>query len=87
MKTEIKIPLSELETLLLCSVRYSLPRQTYVTGEVADLVALYINQLSKQTRDIIIRDINRDIQEGLVKSDIDLEIWLALKEKLEKLNG
>lgn len=76
------------EQILICAVRYALGRQSYIVGVVAEYVNRIKGKLSKECRDIIIRDIGEDIafyhnRGTTCGMDIDERTWLNLKEALE----
>lgn len=50
------------ETILICAVRYALGRQSYMVGVVADYVNSVKEKLSKNCRDILVRDITEAIE-------------------------
>lgn len=55
MRTTLRTPPSrgELGTLLICSVRYALGRQSYVVGQVSDLVRRFYLACSEVDRGVI----------------------------------
>jgi len=50
---------ADLDTLVICAVRYALGRMTYVVGDVARIAATA--DISKHARDVIVRDLGEAI--------------------------
>lgn len=50
------------EKILICAVRYSLGRMSYIVNDVAQYVTFKRKALSKQCIDIIIRDIEEEME-------------------------
>lgn len=71
---------ADLQSLVLCSVGYSLGRQSYVVHEVCSLVRQYHAVLDAQTIRTILRYIDTAPSLGM---DCDVSQWMALKAFLE----
>ena len=79
------------EQILICAVRYALGRQSYIVGVVADYVAFKRKTLSKECKDIIIRDIKEEIefyhrQGKTCGMECDERTWKNLSKLLEERN-
>ena len=73
------------ETMIICAVRYALPRQSYMPHLVAEWLRGHWLDLSVKTRSIIIRDIRESIDRGECGSDsIDKPMWARLLVDLEQ---
>lgn len=78
-----KVKPQDFDMMLISSVRYVLGRKSYIVSWVADVVRQYRHLLADQTIDTIIRDIVSypDLGDG----QIDLVVWVDIKNKLEEL--
>lgn len=54
--------MSKEELILICAIRYALGRQSYIVGEVCDIVLSVKNKLSRNCINIIIRDIEEEFE-------------------------
>ena len=69
------IPINkDLETIIICALRYSLPRSTYMPCEVCDFIEAIWKQLSPNAKETI----HRDIQEFYGDSFGDKEPWCRI---------
>jgi hypothetical protein len=79
---EFKIEVDE--DVLGCAVRYALPRATYIVGTVTDEVLENINNLSKKSRYVLIRDIEEAFNEGNISDyDCDKNAWNRVLNELK----
>lgn len=75
------------EQILICAVRYALGRQSYIVGEICDYVYDKRKELSKECKDIIVKDI-LDVCElyrragSTLGTVCDERSWLELVERL-----
>lgn len=77
------------EQILICAVRYALGRQSYMVGVVADYVNSVKEKLSKNCRDILVRDITEAIDfyhehDTTCGMECDERTWLNLLEALKE---
>jgi len=79
----VKLKPADFEALLICSIRYSLGRRSYITGWVSDIIRAYRGLLSSNTVDVLIRDIVN--APSLGDESIDAKFWIDLKNKLEEV--
>lgn len=89
MRTNMKISPADLQALFVCSLRYGLGRQTYVVGELADMVERYMPTLSSPQREQLATEIDRAVKgaEGANRklgADFDHTRWLALRDQLRE---
>ncbi len=73
----IKIKYVELETFLFCSLRYALPRSTYITSDIAIIVEKYFHFLDNANQRKIIYEIKEGLA-GKLGMEIDQTIWKDL---------
>ena len=81
-----KISNETLAHLLLCSFRYSLGRQTYITGSCREWLESYWHLMPRGWQEQIHRDIEHAIEHDLAGHACDVEQWrkvLALPVKEE----
>lgn len=89
----------DIGTIAICAVRYALGRQTYMPGIVQDFVMRHPEIVSKNVREIMVRDINeadhiRDVKlpsgtimkiDGLGDTTIDRPGWIRFRAWLQCL--
>ena len=85
MRAEIPTP-NEIFTLLLCSMRYALPRQTYITGEIAQLIKQHSSWLTPAQLNLIVQELAKDLESNRI-SGLDRKLWELLLEELRKKQG
>lgn len=76
------LPRSDLEELLICAVRYCLPRHTYVVADADRWVRTLWPELTANTRRIIQDDVARALASDspYYVMEMDQEVWRALHE-------
>ena len=74
----------DLETILLCAVRYAIGRQTYMPSLVIDYITPLLPYLSDNTLRLIANEITEyeAYEGGLGDEMIDRPYWLAFKKKI-----
>ena len=71
------------ETMIICAVRYALPRQSYMPSLVMDWLRAHWLALSVKTRSIIKRDIREAIDRNETGSEsMDRPMWIKLIDEL-----
>lgn len=89
MTNMLDVNKSELETLLVCSVRYALGRRSYIVSDVCRIAGSYLPHISDQTLVVISRDIQSALSTGCAGDDVDHQSWekllSAVLERLQKL--
>lgn len=73
---------NELQTLILCAVRYALGRKTYIVDDITRMLIKNPGIINDDTKAIICRDIDKAIEYNEAGMDMDKECWLHLKESL-----
>ena len=84
----------DLDTLVICSVRYALGRMSYVVGDVARIAATAA--ISDHARDVILRDLREAFDRDAVRGqdpdalrsslgmECDREEWQGLYKRLQR---
>lgn len=90
--TTVEIHQQELFDLLLCAVRYSLGRQTYMPFRVQELVLKYATRLKREHVTKLNTEVKRDLDRhealGLAAgSASDHEGWREFCHRLEAIEG
>lgn len=74
----------DFQTVLICAVRYSLGRRTYMPGLVTDWIRGYCNgKLSGKTIDIMRRDIDDQDKRKALGDECDIKTWRNFKAWLD----
>ena len=84
-ESQSTIPISgeALDTLALCAFRYALGRQTYIVGEVCDLIERL--PISKRTAALIVSDIRSAKKRDDFARDLGEQHSLPLGEECDRL--
>lgn len=69
------------EQIYISAVRYALGRKTYIVGVTCDFINKQV--LSKECRDVIIRDIKEAEETNNLGMETDKKEWLRLLWNLE----
>lgn len=77
----------DLETLILCSFRYSLGRKTYITSEIASLIIKYEDKLKPWIKERICHEIAYSLKINQIGMNMDKEEWMKLLKHLDKNNN
>ena len=78
------VPINEdFGTILICAVRYSIGRRSYMPGLVQDYIRPILPSLDKKTLSVMQRDIEEAAQYpgGLGDEDIDRPGWITFLEQ------
>jgi hypothetical protein len=83
LKRNVAVDPRSLGTLLVCSVRYSVGRRTYMPGLVADLVRRHWHDIDQGSRETLRRDVDEAIADeakgrGSLGDACDRATWLDL---------
>lgn len=70
----------EIQTLIICSVRYALGRKTYIVDDITRMLIKNTSVMSDNTKELISRDIDKAIETNNIGMDMDKECWLNLKK-------
>ena len=88
----LKINNKDLGTLIVCAVRYTLPRETYMPSLVQDIARPHLASMESKDLKIIARDIN-EAQEEAIRTNrnmlgnpqIDTPAWLTFRAEIEQV--
>ena len=73
------------ELIIICALRYALPRNTYMPSVVADYIIDNLSKYSDKFIKNILDNIDTEIKwSNRMNNDHDIKTWLNLKEKLNK---
>lgn len=79
----------ELKDIVICALRYSLGRRTYITRATADFIKDNPKLIDKRVKNVMLNDLKQYFDERKqweIKDDsCDYETWLDLKQWLEKI--
>jgi len=91
-----QISQDDLETMVVCTVRYALGRRSYVVGDAAGIVRWSWDDLRPGIRGVVLRDVDDAIgrAEGsasTVGMQMDHDVWVLLRgwmrEKIRQEEG
>jgi TctA family transporter len=90
--TDATVPQEHLFVLLVSALRYAMGRRSYITGQTADIVRGYFPCLSSAQRDVVARDIARELDVAVrlgktVGDTCDHVVWVALLDTLINEHG
>lgn len=71
---EVKVSLSELDSLIIYAFRYAHTRQTFAPSTVKDILIKYWNILPENTKKLIIKEIYQSMSDKDY-SDIEFKTW------------
>jgi hypothetical protein len=74
------------EDMVFYAFRYCLGRQTYCVSDCVEYLKSIWNNLSKQTRKLICKEINTFLDDDLL-SNIDAPLWISILEIESKYNS
>lgn len=80
----ISLGTEDLDTILFLAFRYALPRHTYVTVEVADLIKKYIQILHPGTLRQISAEIQKEIVTDKTMWQCDQIMWMGVVADIEQ---
>jgi len=73
----------ELNDLMVCAFRYALGRRSYITYTISDLLVRHKDKLFVQSKESILKDIQRAFDTNNYGMEMDKEVWQKLKEELQ----
>jgi len=74
----VAVPIRDFQMMLLSAFRYSLGRETYMSGVCAEWLAKYWNILPYNYKEQVHFDIKHAVEHGLAGSDCDIREWVKL---------
>lgn len=78
----MKVAARDLGVLVVSSLRYALGRATYITSDTSELVERYWKYIPLNDRTVVLRDLQRHLDQSKDHDTIDNRIWVSLREKL-----
>lgn len=73
----------EINELMVCALRYSLGRMTYIIDSIAHILITNKHELTECAKDVICRDIRRAVDQNECGMEMDKEAWLKVLEELK----
>ena len=79
-----EISQDDLETMVVCTVRYALGRRSYVVGDVAGIVRWSWSDLRPGIRSVVLRDVSEAVERAeaggsTVGMQMDHDVWVLLR--------
>lgn len=71
--------MSDKELIYLCAFRYALGRKTYIVSVITDWLKLHSNELCKQAKLNMIKEINNPLR-GSLGDNCDKTKWFQLRD-------
>ena len=85
MKNKNLVINDDFESILICAVRYSIGRRTYMPSTVIRYITPLLSSLSSTTLFCMKRDVEEAEKENrLGDENIDKPLWISFKEKIEE---
>jgi hypothetical protein len=86
MSVKVKVDLTKLYVMLLCSVRYAIGRQSYVVEIVRDLIKEYEKHLSQDEQNQIYLEVSRELERcnklgTTLGAQMDHDMWQKLVDE------
>ena len=79
-----------LKDMIICALRYSLGRRTYVTEETATFIKENPKLIDERVKSVMLRDLNEYFDKRTnsyhFDDECDYKVWLSLKKWLEEMN-
>jgi hypothetical protein len=72
----------DLNMLITSAVRYALGRETYIVDWTCELVRKYMDHLTENTLETIVRDIQREKERDNLGMDCDKDDWKDLQYEI-----
>lgn len=72
----------DLNTLMLCALRYTIPRHTYMVSMVCEIIEINNGELDNNTKNTMIRDLDEGLKDNYIH-DCDRRALLHLLQELK----
>ena len=72
--------------IMVLSLRYAIPRQTYIVPAVVDFIMQNKEHITKRVKDVMIKDINDALWKNDFKSGVEYDAFTQLLLFLEDLD-
>lgn len=83
----MNVPNRDLNDMLFYAFRYTLGRMTYSTGTVSDLLLKYQAEITNNNKELIVKEITKAIASNRAGMQMDIDLWLKVKEEFENANN
>lgn len=80
---KIDIDYLDFQSLILYAMRYALGRKTFAVSDVAEMIEDHMQELSKSTMELMVRDIEKEGERHNLGMEMDKKIWMNLVVKLK----
>lgn len=79
-----RVSQDDLETMVVCTVRYALTRRSYIVGDAATIVRWSWDDLRPGIRSVVLRDVSEAIERAeasgmTVGMQMDHDVWVLLR--------
>lgn len=82
MEIELNGKLEDISAILVCAVRYSLGRRTYIVDWTCEFIRNNLHLLTDKDKQVIVRDIKEQEKYGY-GDECDKSCWMGLLKILE----
>ena len=79
----------DLQDMIMCALRYSLGRRTYITGLTADFIMRYPELIDERVKRVMLRDLEEYFKKREfcdIDDECDFNTWKSLYNWLERIN-
>lgn len=80
---KIDIDYLDFQSLILYAMRYAIGRKTFAVNDVTQIIEDNLNELSKSTLELMVRDIEKEGERHNLGMEMDKKIWLDLVVKMK----
>lgn len=80
----LEIDHEDLQSLVIYAQRYAIGRMTYAPAEIKDIVLKHLPNLSDNTLNVIVSDIDYHQKKKSLGTATDEALWLDLRQQLVK---
>lgn len=89
MSESVTVCPSDMWALLMCTIRYSMGRRSYMPSECAVLYDRYKRALAREQKEQIAREIEREIERAgecgaTLGDECDHEVWVTLAAQIRR---
>lgn len=77
----------DLKDMIICALRYSLGRRTYIVGETSEYIISHPELIDSRVKQVMLNDLNKYLEDRqncyVHDDDCDFNYWMHLKNWLE----
>jgi hypothetical protein len=81
-KNRISVRHHDFVELVFYALRYVVGRHTYAVSDVGDLILEYKANLTDKEKDVIKKEVNRELMTSITMHSMDREYWEKFLEKI-----